>query len=58
MCKFKRHTAKSMKTKTEIEKSTSAHAIGLSYSLVSCSPAVLNSASLNNTNLTKSNSTV
>ena len=58
MCKFKRHTTKSMKTKTEIEKSTSAHAIGLSYSLVSCSSALLNSASLNVSNIRNLNSTV
>jgi hypothetical protein len=40
-----------MKTKTEAEKSTSAHAIGLSYSLLSCSPAGLNYASLNESNI-------
>jgi hypothetical protein len=40
-----------MKTKTEAEKSTSAHAIGLSYSLLSCSPAELNYASLNESNI-------
>ncbi|MCE9538262.1 MAG: hypothetical protein K8R85_03470 [Bacteroidetes bacterium] len=47
-----------METKTEIEKSTSAHAIGLSYSLVSCSSALLNSASLNVSNIRNLNSTV
>ena len=58
MCKFKRHRAKSMETKTEIELSTYAHAIGLSYSLMSCSPAWLNSASLNESNIRNLNSTV
>ena len=55
---FYRHFAKCVKKKSEIEKPTSDYAIGLSYSLLSCSPALLNSASLNDTNLTKSNSTV
>ena len=48
--------------KTETEISISVNAIGLSYSLLSCSPAELNSASLNNVNIMtsniKSNSTV
>ena len=55
---FLRHVAKCVETKTEIEKSTSVHAIGLSYSLVSCSPALLNYASLNESNIIKLNSTV
>jgi hypothetical protein len=48
---FLRHITERMKTKTEAEKSTSAHAIGLSYSLLSCSPAELNYASLNESNI-------
>jgi hypothetical protein len=47
-----------MQIKTEAEKSTSVHAIGLSYSLLSCSPAELNAALLNKSNLIKLNSTV
>ena len=62
MASFIRHTSECINKKTETEKSTSVYAIGLSYSLLSCSPAELNSASLNmlkvmTVNL-KSNSTV
>ena len=55
---FLRHIAKCVEKETEIEKSTSVHAIGLSYSLVSCSPALLNYALLNESNIIKVNSTV
>ncbi len=48
---FLRHITECMKMKTEVEKTTSVHAIGLSYSLLSCSPAELNYASLNGTNI-------
>ena len=58
MCKFKRHITKRMETKTEIEKLTFAHAVGLSYSLVSYSTALLNSTSLNESNIKKLNSKV
>lgn len=44
---FERHNPNAYK-KTEVY--TSVHAIGLSHSLLSCSPAELNSASLNNQN--------
>jgi len=53
-----RHITECMKIKTEAEKSTSVNAIGLSYSLLSCSPALLNSALLNESNIRKLNSTV
>ena len=55
---FLRHVTECVQIKTEAELSTSAHAIGLSYSLLSCSPALLNYASLNNANLINLNSTV
>jgi hypothetical protein len=48
---FLRHNTECVQIKTEIEISTSVHAIGLSYSLLSCSPAELNSARLNNANI-------
>jgi hypothetical protein len=55
---FQRHNSESIDIKKEAEKSTSVHAIGLSYSLLSCSPALLNSALLNKSNVEKLNSTV
>ena len=56
---FLRHITESMETKkTEAEISTSAHAIGLSYSSLSCSPAEPNSAWLNKSNVENLNSTV
>ena len=55
---FLRQITECMYKKTEAEKSTSVNAIGLSYSLLSCSPALLNSASLNIANLINLNSTV
>lgn len=55
---FLRHLTERMKIKTEAEISTSVHAIGLSYSLLSCSPALLNYALLNESNIIKLNSTV
>lgn len=58
MMSFIRHTSECIYKKTETEKSTSVHAIGLSYSLLRCSPAELNSASLNEVNVVKLNSTV
>ena len=62
MASFIRHISECMNKKTETEISTSVYAIGLSYSLLSCSPAELNSASLNKSNImslnVKSNSTV
>jgi hypothetical protein len=51
MMSFFRHTTECVKLKTEIDKSTSVHAIGLGYSFLSCSPAELNYASPNKTNL-------
>lgn len=55
---FIRHTSECINKKTEAEISTPVNAIGLSYSLLSCSPAELNSASLNAVNVVKLNSTV
>ena len=48
---FFRHITECIYKKTEIEKSTSVYAIGLSYSLLSCSAAELSSASLNEVNV-------
>ena len=55
---FIRHTSEYINKKTEIEFSTPVNVIGLSYSLLSCSPAELNYASLNDVNVMKLNSTV
>ena len=55
---FIRHITESMGIKKEAVKSAPVYAIGLSYSLLSCSPAALNSASLNEVNVVKLNSTV
>jgi hypothetical protein len=55
---FLRHQTECVQIKTEAEFSTPVYAIGLSYSLLSCSPAELNSASLNNSNVINLNSTV
>jgi len=55
---FLRHITECIEIKKEAEKSTSLDAIGLSYSLLSCSPALLNYASLNKSNIIKLNSTV
>ena len=55
---FLRHQTERVYIKTEAECSAPAYAIGLSYSLLSCSPAELNSASLNNSNVINLNSTV
>ncbi len=53
-----RHFTERIQIKTEAEISTSVDAVGLSYSLLSCSPALLNYASLNESNIIKLNSTV
>jgi hypothetical protein len=58
MASFLRHPSECIQIKTEAELSTSVDAIGLSYSLLSCSPAELNYASLNESNIIKLNSTV
>ena len=62
MLSFIRNNTECIYKKTETDNSTSVYAIGLSYSLLSCSPAELNSASLNKSNVMtvsiKSNSTV
>lgn len=55
---FKRHTSECIHKKTGTEISTPVNAIGLSYSLLSCSPAELNYASLNVVNVVNLNSTV
>ena len=55
---FFRHQTECVQIKTEAELSTSVDAIGLSYSLLSCSPALLNYASLNKSNIINLNSTV
>ena len=55
---FFRHQTERVQKKTEAELSTSVYAIGLSYSLLSCSPALLNAASLNMSNIINLNSTV
>ena len=48
---FLRHITECIQIKTEAEKSTSVDAIGLSYSSLSCSPALLKSALLNESNI-------
>lgn len=58
MASFIRHISECMNKKTETEISTSVYAIGLSYSLLSCSPAELNYALLNEVNVVNLNSTV
>ena len=58
MMSFDRHTTECIGIKKEAVKSAPVYAIGLSYSLLSCSPAELNSASLNEVNVVKLNSTV
>lgn len=55
---FIRHTSEYIYKKTEAELSTPVYVIGLSYSLLSCSPAELNYALLNEVNVMKLNSTV
>lgn len=51
MMSFLRHHTECIHKKTEAEKRASVNAIGLSYSLLSCSPAELNYASLNDVNV-------
>lgn len=55
---LKRHTTECIHKKTGTGIPTPVNAIGLSYSLLSCSPAELNFASLNDVNVVKLNSTV
>ncbi len=55
---FNRHTSESIGIKKEAERTAPVYAIGLSYSLLSCSPAELNSALLNEVNIVNLNSTV
>ena len=55
---FIRHTSEYIYKKTEAELSTPVNVIGLSYSLLSCSPAELNYASLNDAKVMNLNSTV
>ena len=53
MMSFQRHNSESIDIKKEADKSTSIHANGLCYSLFSCSPALLNSALPNTSNVKK-----
>ncbi len=48
---FRRHHTERIHKKTEADNLAPVNAIGLSYSLLSCSPAELNSASLNDAKL-------
>ena len=55
---FWRHRTERVYIKTEAECSAPEYAIGLSYSLLGCSPAEPNAASLNTSNIINLNSTV